>query len=87
MRSIGSIVVVGEGVAHVDVAGSPLQFVVAAVGATPPPSCLTVVAGSDGSGAVVQVTYSNDPVTGMRAVAGSADNYVLKLSMALNDKK
>jgi hypothetical protein len=45
------------------------------------------VAGSDGSGAVVQVTYSNDPVTGMRAVAGSADNYVLKLSMALNDKK
>ena len=36
MRSIGSIVVVGEGVAHVDVAGSPLQFVVAAVGATPP---------------------------------------------------
>lgn len=37
MRSIGSIVVVGEGVAHVDVAGSPLQFVVAAVGATPPP--------------------------------------------------
>ena len=87
MRSIGSIVVVGEGVAHVDVAGSPLQFVVAAVGATPPPSCLIVVAGSDGSGAVVQVTYSNDPVTGMRAVAGSADNYVLKLSMALNDKK
>lgn len=65
MRSIGSIVVVGEGVAHVDVAGSPLQFVVAAVGATPPPSCLIVVVGSDGSAAVVQVTYSNDPVTDM----------------------
>ncbi|MGA8841070.1 MAG: hypothetical protein WB491_11335, partial [Candidatus Aquilonibacter sp.] len=36
--STGSIVVSGQGVAQVDVAGSPLLFVVAAVGATPPSS-------------------------------------------------
>ena len=61
--STGSIVVSGQGVAQFDVAGSPLLFVVAAVGATPPSSCTIVVAGSDGSAAVVQVNYSNDPVT------------------------
>jgi hypothetical protein len=59
----GSIVVSGEGVAQVDVAGSPLLFVVAAVGETPPASCTIVVGGSDGSAAVVHVNYSNDPAT------------------------
>ena len=61
--SAGSIVVVPNGVAQVDVAGAPLLFVVAAVGATPPATCTIVVEGSDGSAAAVQVNYSNDPVT------------------------
>jgi hypothetical protein len=61
--SAGSIVVSGEGVAQVDVAGAPLLFVVAAVGATPPATCTIVVTGSDGSAAIVLVNYSNTPVT------------------------
>jgi hypothetical protein len=55
-RSIGSIVVVGGGVAQV---GLPLAFYVAATLATPPPSCSIVVVGSDKSAAVVNVYYSN----------------------------
>ena len=64
----GSIVVVPNGVAQVDVAGSPLLFVVAAVGATPPATCTVVAEGSDGSAAAVQVNYSNDPVTDLPGV-------------------
>jgi hypothetical protein len=61
--SAGSIVVSGNGIAQVDVAGAPLLFTVAAVGATPPATCTIIVVGSDGSAAYVLVNYSNTPVT------------------------
>ena len=59
----GSIVVSGDGTAQLDVAGAPLLFTVAAVGATPPPTCAITVSGSDGSSATVIINYSNTPVT------------------------
>jgi hypothetical protein len=58
----GSIVVGGNGVAELDVAGSPLMFTVAVVGATPPATCTILVNGSDSSSASVTVNYSDNPV-------------------------
>lgn len=55
--STGAIAVAGDGVSQIDVAGSPLLFVVVATG-TPPPSCNITVFGSDGSKAIVEVDYS-----------------------------
>lgn len=52
----GSMVVAGDGAAQLDVQGSPLMFLVAAIG-TPPAACTLTVSGSDGSSADVQVTY------------------------------
>src|SRR5580700_2129157 len=60
--STGSIVVGGNGVAELDVGGSPLIFTVAAVGATPPATCTIAVSGSDSSSATVTVNYSDNPV-------------------------
>ena len=59
----GSLVVSGNGVAQLDVAGAPLIFTVNAVGAAPPPTCTVTVSGSDGTSASVAVTYDNSPVT------------------------
>ena len=59
----GSIVVSGNGVAQLDVAGAPLMFTVDAVGATPPSACTVTVSGSDGTSASVVVDYDNAPVT------------------------
>ncbi len=52
----GSMVVSGDGIAQLDVSGSPLLFLTAAVG-TPPASCTLTVMGSDGSSASVPMTY------------------------------
>ena len=56
-NSSGAIAVAGDGVSQVDLAGSPLLFVVVASG-TPPPSCNITVFGSDGSSASVEADYS-----------------------------
>ena len=61
--STGSIVVSGDSVAQVDVAGAPLLFTVSAVGTTPPAACTITVLGSDGTFASVTANYSNTPVT------------------------
>ena len=53
----GSIAVAGDGVAQLDVAGSPLLFIAVATG-TPPSSCTMTVTGSDGSLAPVEIDYS-----------------------------
>ena len=66
--STGSIVVGGDSVGQVDVAGSPLLFTVAAVGATPPASCTIRVVGSDATVAAITVNYSNAPVTDLPTV-------------------
>ena len=61
--STGSIVVSGDSVAQVDVAGSPLLFTVNAVGAAPPSTCTVTVSGSDGTSASIVATFDNSPVT------------------------
>ncbi|MGB6987530.1 MAG: hypothetical protein WBD74_16280 [Candidatus Aquilonibacter sp.] len=91
----GSIVVSGNGVAQVDVAGSPLLFIVAAVGATPPATCTVVVTGSDGSVAAMTVNYSNNPVFDIpdsahplsvtRIMAGTSPNALSFTSLAAQD--
>lgn len=52
----GGIFVAGDGQAQVDLAGTPVMFVVYAVG-TPPASCSVSVRSSDGQTASVDVTY------------------------------
>jgi len=59
----GSIVVGGNAVAQLDVAGAPLLFTAFASGTAPPSQCTIAVSGSDGSSASVTVNYSNAPVT------------------------
>jgi hypothetical protein len=56
-NATGSLAVAGDGVAQLDVAGSPLLFIAAATG-TPPPSCTMTVSGSDGSAVTVEMEYS-----------------------------
>ncbi len=61
--STGSIVVSGDSVAQLDVAGSPLLFTVNAVGAAPPSTCTVTVSGSDGTSASIVANFDNSPVT------------------------
>lgn len=56
-NATGGIAVAGDGVAQLDVAGSPLMFIAVATG-TPPSSCTMTVTGSDGSSATVEMDYS-----------------------------
>lgn len=58
----GSVAVAGDGIAQLDVADSPLMFIVVATG-TPPASCEMTVAGSDGSFATVPISYSTITIT------------------------
>lgn len=66
--SSGAIAVAGDGVAQLDVAGSPLLFNVVAIG-TPPSTCSISVSGSDGSTAIAEVDYSTIVVSGVSRAA------------------
>jgi hypothetical protein len=56
-NATGSLAVAGDGIAQLDVAGSPLLFIAVATG-TPPASCTMSVTGSDGSFVTVAMDYS-----------------------------
>jgi|GEM_PF-3698651 len=71
----GGIYVAGDGQAQVDVAGSPVMFVVYATG-TPPATCTVTVRSSDGQSATVDVTYQVYVVQQVRSKSDSVTTAV-----------
>ena len=75
----GGIFVAGDGQAQVDVVGSPVMFVVYAIG-TPPATCTVTVRSSDGQSVTVDVTYQ---VYVVQAVPNKHESVTMAVSPGL----